>query len=284
MSDYTMEEQIVSQIARSFGPDDDMVTTAVTMCGFVGLCLAQELYAPNISYWMEAKGRGALLSKVVYPFMMGSPPQGFVETLCTTEDIFEWLAAGKWCILMQAVQIDKFGYTNLSLVGDKKNPSSVFVGSRGVPDNTVNGARTYFMIPGHSTRTFVEKVDFISGVGNGPERKEGIIKYGATHLVFSNLGIFDFEEETGRMRLKSVHVGVTVDQVKKNTGFELAIPDSVPETDPPTAEELHYMREVIDPLGIRRLDFAKGEANKQVMAEVMSGTTYQMLYGKRKEI
>lgn len=280
MTTYTIEEQIVTQIARSFGPEDDFLTVGVTNCGLVGLVLAQRLYAPRLKLCMDAKGRSALLSNVSFPFMLGNPPEKFIETLATNEEIFGWLIKGKWNIIMQPVQIDKFGNTNLAVVGDKRKPSRFFVGPRGVPDNTTNGARIYYVIPDHNPRVFVESVDYICGVGYGPERKQGVVKWGAVHRVFSNLGVFDFDEKIGRMRLKSVYTGISAQQVIDNTGFELIMPEPVPETEPPTPEELHLIREVIDPMGISRLDFVKGDAYKETLKQVMQGTTYQILYGK----
>lgn len=280
MATYTVEEQIVTQIARSFGPEDDVAGVGVTNCGLVGLVLAQRLYAPRLKLCMEARGRSAILSNVVFPFMLGNPPEKFIEVLVTNQDIFDWLIKGKWNIIMQPVQIDKFGNTNLAVVGDKTKPSRFFVGPRGLPDNTTNGARVYYVVPDHNPRMFVKSVDYICGVGYGQERKQGVVKWGAVHRVFSNLGVFDFDEKTGRMRLKSVYAGISVQQVIDNTGFELIIPKPVPETEPPTSEELHLIREVIDPMGISRLDFVKGDAYKETLKQVMKGTTYKMLYGK----
>ena len=277
---YTREEQIVSQIARSFGPEDEFFTSAVNNVSYVALALAQRLYAPRILFWAGAEGRAGLLSGTRFPFMIGHPPEDFIEALSTTLDVFDWIQAGKWCIIMQPVQIDKFGFTNLSIVGDKKNPSAVFVGSRGVPDNTVNGPRTYFVVPGHSKRVFVDKVDFVSGIGYGKERKEGVVKYGAMNKVFSNLGVFDFNEE-GRMRVNCLYTGVTIDEVIENTGFDLIVPDQVPEADPPSEEEIFLMRKVVDPMEVRNLDFLKGEEFNKAFQQLMIGTTYDMLYKKK---
>jgi hypothetical protein len=69
--------------------------------------------------------------------------------------------------------------------------------------------------------------------------------------VVSNLGVFDFETPDRRMRLRSVHPGVTVDEVVAATGFELVVPSGVPESRLPTPEELELIREVIDPEGTR---------------------------------
>jgi acyl CoA:acetate/3-ketoacid CoA transferase beta subunit len=69
--------------------------------------------------------------------------------------------------------------------------------------------------------------------------------------VVSNLAVLDFDTPDHRMRLRSVHPGVTVDDVVAATGFELAVPDEVPQTRLPDDEELRVMREVLDPKGLR---------------------------------
>ncbi|HEY7073106.1 MAG TPA: CoA-transferase, partial [Acidimicrobiales bacterium] len=69
--------------------------------------------------------------------------------------------------------------------------------------------------------------------------------------VVSNLGVFDFDTPDHHMRLRSVHPGVTVADVVAATGFALVVPDDVPESRLPTAEELRLIREVIDPDGTR---------------------------------
>jgi acyl CoA:acetate/3-ketoacid CoA transferase beta subunit len=70
--------------------------------------------------------------------------------------------------------------------------------------------------------------------------------------VVSNLGVFDFETPDHAMRVRSVHPGVTVDEIVAATGFELIVPAGVPETRPPTAEDLRLIRDVIDPNDTRK--------------------------------
>lgn len=69
--------------------------------------------------------------------------------------------------------------------------------------------------------------------------------------MVSNLGVFDFETPDHRMRLRSVHPDVTVDDVVAATGFDLEVPDDVPTSRLPTPEELALLDEVIDPAGTR---------------------------------
>jgi hypothetical protein len=78
----------------------------------------------------------------------------------------------------------------------------------------------------------------------------------------------DFETPDGRMRLRAVNPGVSPDQVQEATGFELVIPDEVGETEPPTAEELQVLREVVDPLGVRQTEFRsmRAAANQRIEA------------------
>ncbi len=286
-TEYTREEQIVSQLARLFNSDDRLVIATMNNAGFVSNALAQRLYAPRVCVYMDAgggKGTGALLTDpgLRFPFMVGHPPEAAITAPLHSREIFDLLIGGKWNILMQPAQIDKFGNMNISAIGDWRKPTATLVGARGVPDNTTNGGRVYYYVPEHTSRVFVEKVDIICGVGYGPERErereKGVVKWGAVERVISNMGVFDFDEKSKRMRLTSVHTGVTVQQVVDNTSFELLMPDPVPETESPSVEEIHLMREVIDPAGIKRLDFVKGDDFKKVMGEIMKGTTYSMLY------
>ena len=270
---YTLEEQIVSQIARAFGPEDAIAIMSITNCSLVAVALAQRLYAPDMAIAQQVKGRKGWvwLSDLRFPFPPDQPPEECTEIPFYAEEVFDLQLRGKLNVLMTPAQIDGSGNMNISVIGDWHKPTAVLAAARGVPDNTTNGSRVYYVVNNHSTRVFVEKVDFICGYGHGPERKGGGIRYGGVEKVFSNLGVLDFEEETGRMRLKSVHTGVTPGQVAQNTGFELVMPGPVPNTPPPTEEELHLIREVIDPRGIRRLDFLKGDAYKQAMKEISAG-------------
>jgi len=281
-SSYTLDEQLTANLAREFTAEDEIGFTAIFTFCFVASTLAQELYAPKMSVCMLNRGKWALLNNVRYPFNVGLPPEQFIEAEIGMEDILNYQVRGKWNICMQPAQIDKFGNMNISVIGDWKNPKATLVGARGVPDNTVNGQKVYYTLVNHSTRSFVDKVDFVCGAGHEPGgvRDQGVVKWGAPYRVFSNLGIFDFDKKTGRMRVVSLHTGVTKEQVVENTGFELIWPNPVPETPAPTDEELHLLRDIMDPAGVRRLDFVKGEEFNKVMGEISGGTTYEMIYGK----
>lgn len=140
-------------------------------------------------------------------------------------------------------QIDAHGNTNISCIGDWERPTRQLLGVRGGPGNTLLNPTSYW-VPKHSTRVFTEKVDMVSGIGWDRGAHE-------IRAVVTNLAVLDFGTPDRRMRLRSVHPGVSVGDVVSATGFELAIPDEVPETRPPDGEELRIMREVLDPKGLR---------------------------------
>ena len=92
----------------------------------------------------------------------------------------------------------------------------------------------------------------MTGIGYDRAAELGAVaaRFHEIRRVVSNLGVFDFETPDNRMRLASVHPGVGVDDVVSATGFELVVPEEVPETREPTAEELRIIREVLDPEGL----------------------------------
>ncbi|MBI2917572.1 MAG: CoA-transferase [Chloroflexi bacterium] len=262
--DYSLEEQIISRIARFFGPNDELQTGAATYCGIAGLILAKHTRAPRLIL----RGTSRLSLNLLADVVGGMRGELAIEALKTSEEIFVMAGWGAWYMLMSPAQVDMYGSANISLIGDMRKPSVALIGARGLPDNCTNNREINWVVTNHSKRLFVPKVDFVSGPGWVPERASGAIKYGHPQYVISNLGVMDFDPQTHRMRLASAHKGVTPQQVQENTGFELLMPPTVPETEPPTEEDVCLIREEIDPLGVCRLDHARGPQAAEVMAEI----------------
>jgi glutaconate CoA-transferase subunit B len=155
-----------------------------------------------------------------------------------------------------AMQVDAFGNTNM--IGIGKDHRKLKVRGPGGVGTTPASAlvnRYYILMGSHDKRTFVEKCDFVSGIGfgDGPEfREKHCLPGGGPYYCTTPLCIFDFDETTKRIRLKSVHPGVSVEDVIANTGFEIAIPDDVEVTQGPTEKELSILRTRIDPKGMLR--------------------------------
>ena len=99
-----------------------------------------------------------------------------------------------------------------------------------------------------STRAFVEKVDFITSVGHGDgpgdREKLGLRGKGPTKVI-TDLGILEPDPETRELVLTHVHPGVTAEQAREATGWELKVADDLATTEPPTDEELAALRELV---------------------------------------
>ncbi len=170
----------------------------------------------------------------------GIDADGAVESWFPFRFVFDLLSNGRRHVIMMPVQIDRYGNMNLSSVGEHNKPKVQLIGSRGAPGNTIAHATSYW-VPKHSSRTFVPAVDFVSGVGHD----RGVPSH--AKFVITNLGVFDFDTPDRRMRLRSLHPGVTLDEVNENTGFEVVVPEQLAETRDPTEEELRLIRAELDP-------------------------------------
>ena len=108
-------------------------------------------------------------------------------------------------------------------------------------------------MPRQSARVFVPAVDVVSGVGydRAATLGEPLRSRHEIRRVVTDLAVFDFATPDHRMRLRSVHPGVTVDEVTGACGFELVVPEDVAETPSPTDEQVRLLREVLDPGGVR---------------------------------
>jgi acyl CoA:acetate/3-ketoacid CoA transferase beta subunit len=112
-------------------------------------------------------------------------------------------------------------------------------------------------VPSHTTRVFVDQVDMVSGLGYRRAAEVGgfVASHHEIRRVVTNLAVLDFQTPDHAMRLRSVHPGATVEEVRAATGFELAVPaGGVPESRLPTDEELRVLREVLDPGGLRKAE------------------------------
>lgn len=150
-----------------------------------------------------------------------------------------------------AAQIDEYGNINTTYIGSFEKPTVRLPGSGGGND-IISSAKRIVVIMTHEKRKMVKKLDYLTSPGflDGPGARERVgLRGGGPSLVVTNLCQMDFDPETRKIRFATVHPGVTVQQVVENSGFDLIVPKKVPETEPPTCEELALLR-AIDPNGI----------------------------------
>jgi len=94
----------------------------------------------------------------------------------------------------------------------------------------------------------VETVDFVTSPGHQPEGRPSTWRGSGPTVVVTGLGVYRFGDG-GEMELASLHPGVTLDQIRENTGWDLKVADRLQETPPPTDEELRLIRQELDPEG-----------------------------------
>jgi len=142
-------------------------------------------------------------------------------------------------IFLGALQVDQMGRCNLVAVGDYHAPTLRGPGTLGL-SLLATVPRAYMYLTRHDPRTFVERVDFVSGEGlRGPR--------GGIQGIVTPLAVLAPDPAGERLRLVSVHPGTTIDVVRLATGFPIDAVGSE-ETPPPTDSELELLREV-DPEG-----------------------------------
>lgn len=251
-SDYGRTELMAVVMARSFRDGEVVVMGAVPALPLAACRLARALHAPRLSYIVGGSGTvnpapAALPLSSCDPDLAPAPctlPLPDVVLLEGRGDALDVFCAG-------GLQIDAYGNCNLIAVGDWARPKLRGPGTVGLPFLPAV-RRSLLYTAAHSPRTFVERVDFVSGPGHpsGPGEERAYRQEGPS-LVVTPLATMDFAPGSRRMRLATVHPGVGVADVQAATGFELVLPPSVPETPAPTEEELAALRR-LDPTGVLR--------------------------------
>jgi acyl CoA:acetate/3-ketoacid CoA transferase beta subunit len=244
----TLAEICATACADTWADAGEILGSPIGLLPMVGARLARLTTAPDL---VLTDGEVLLMAEV--PALGSSGlTGGVVEGWMPYRRVFDVIATGKRRVMMGASQLDRYGNQNISQIGtDRQRPKVQLIGVRGAPGNTVNH-RTNYWVPNHSKRVFVEKVDLVSGVGYDRARDGGteVSRFHDVRVVVTNLAVLDFRTPDNSMRLRSVHPGVSVDQVLAATGFELDTSE-VAETRLPTAQELHLIRTVVDPAGLR---------------------------------
>jgi len=246
MSDLTRAEICAVACADAYRDNGEVIASAFGTIPTIGVRLARHTFSPDL---VISDGEATAVRGT---WAVGGPAEGDVEAWLPFNQIFTLVWNGKRHITMIPTQLDAYGNANISAIGDHAKPKVQLLGVRGAPGNSVYHPTSYW-VPAHSTRVFVPKVDMVSGVGNDNARAAGpsASRHHDLRMVVTDLAVLDYEPESGRLRLKSVHPGVTVEEVVAATGFELLIPEDVQETRLPTRDELELIRTVIDPRNLR---------------------------------
>ena len=246
---YNLAELCICAAAEAWRGDGEVLATGITLiprlaAGLARLTVNEELLLTDAECHLVAE-----------PVPVG--PRGdtapVIEGWMPYARTFDLLWGGRRHAMVAPTQIDRFGQSNISVVGDYVKPRAALLGVRGLPGNSLHHPNSYF-VPSHTARTFVAgEVDMVCGAGYNPERWPDAQppRWLDLRLIVTELGVLDFRGPGHQIRVRHLHPGITFEQVQDNTGFPLARAEPLSKTPAPGPEPLRLIREVLDPHGQR---------------------------------
>jgi glutaconate CoA-transferase subunit B len=254
MAAYTPSELMITSSARALEGE----RTVFVGVGLPNIAcnLARRTVSPDLELIYESGVFGARPARL--PLSIGDPTLISGATLvCPMADLFmNYLQGGRVEVaFLGAAQIDRFGNLNTTVIGAYEAPKVRLPGSGGACEIAIHAQKIYIIVP-LSKRAFVEKLDFQTSPGHlgglPGQRKQLGMPGAGPQLVVTNKAIFGFDQQSGEMTLKSIHPGVTLEEVQAEIGWSLRVSPDLSETPPPNADELRIIREELDPDGIYR--------------------------------
>ena len=250
---YTDSEMMIAVAAR-------VLKGARTVFVGVGLpniaCnLARHTVAPDLELIYESGVYGARPERL--PLSIGDPTLvSGATSVVSMADLFGlYLQRGLVEVaLLGGAQIDRYGNLNTTVIGEYGKPKTRLPGSGGACEIAINAQRT-FMIMRLKRRAFVDKLDFLTSPGHltgGDSRARLGLPGGGPELVITDKAILNFSNSQREMQLSELYPGVAVSDVQAEVGWPLRLAETIKETAAPTTEELHLIRDEVDPQGMYR--------------------------------
>jgi glutaconate CoA-transferase, subunit B len=247
---FSLAELVIVAISEAWRGNGEVVASGIGTLPRIAAGLAKLTHSPGL---LMTDGEAFLVEEPVPLGPRGDyvpKPSGYLP-FSRFFDAAVW--PGKRHAVVSPTQIDRFGQTNISCVGGSyRQPKVQMLGARGFPGNTICHINSMF-VPGHSPRVFVAgEVDMVSSVGYNPERRIAGANFDHVdlRLIVTDLCGMDFGGADHAIRVRSLHPGVTVDEVRAATGFALAVADDLGATPAPTPEQLAIIAR-LDPHDLR---------------------------------
>ena len=244
---YSFRELMICAAAREIS-DGDIVFVGMRL-PLIAFVLAKKVYAPNaVGLFENGIIRSTPSPSLIYtmgdtPNLIGATHTGEMLT------VMAYLQQGRVSVgFLGGAEVDRYGNLNSTTV--KNGAEEIRLPGSGGACDIASLAKKVLILMNHEKHRFVKKVNYLTspGYGDGGDWRKnvGLIR-GGPAAVISTKGVFDFNTD-GVMQVRSVHPGLTVDEVQDATGFDLDFGDETVETQPPTEEELSVIRDY-DPSG-----------------------------------
>lgn len=242
-------------------PDEVMTVTAsrlledgkVVFAGIgqplVAAAIAKRRQAPRLTVLLEGGMIGIELAPGEVPASTNEVRAAVGAHMLTgATDIFLMAQRGFFDYgFIGVAQVDQYGNVNTSIVGDPTKPAVRLPGPGGAND-IASMCNQVVILTRHEPRRFVERVDFITSPGfltGGTSRRDSGLLHGGPRWVVTDLALLDFAPGSHQMRVRALQVGVTLDQVRTATGFELLVHDELGQLPAVTDNELAVLRYLI---------------------------------------
>ena len=241
---YTADEMMTVSAARALRNG---------MTCFVGIGLpsaaanlARATHAPDLVLIYESGTIGAKPAQL--PLSIGDGILAeTADAVISVPEIFNyWLQPGRIDVgFLGAAQIDKYGNINTTVIGgDYRNPKVRLPGAGGAPEIAAS-CREVIVVVRQSSRSFVERVDFVTsvGYGSGPGDRQRLGLTGAgPQKIITDLGVLEPDPQTLEFTLTGLYPGITVAEVKERTGWDLAVAAKPEIIAVPSSAELAALR------------------------------------------
>jgi glutaconate CoA-transferase subunit B len=247
-TDFSLAELLVVAASEAWRGNGEVLASGIGVVPRLGASLAKLTHSPEL---LMTDAEAFLVEEPVPLGSRGDYRPRFSGYM-GFERVFDCVWSGRRHVMIGPIQIDRWGQTNLSGIGDPLRPKVQMLGMRGLPGNSIHHMNSMF-VPNHGKRVFVEgEVDIVGGVGYNPKRwPEGANRSGVDlRLIVTDLGVLDFGGRDHAIRVRSLHPGVSFEQVQEATGFPLERAPGLATTPSPTAEQLAIIRR-LDPHGLR---------------------------------
>jgi glutaconate CoA-transferase subunit B len=247
---YTPQELMVAVASREIH-DGDLVFVGMRL-PILAYAVARNAHAPNARGLFEV---GLMRDQPADGFLgtMGDPPNVAGALWATRmSNVMALMAQGHVDLgFIGGAEVDRFGNLNTSYVGPPAHPKVKLPGSGGGADIAIL-SRRWVTLMSHERRRLVDKVSFVTSPGHGDgtpgwRKRNGILGDGPAAII-TTMCVLRFPEEGGEAYLASIHPGLTLDEVRAETGWDLKVGTGGSETSPPTELELAAIRR-FDPEG-----------------------------------
>lgn len=248
-ADYTETEFMVAAAARELR-DGDTVLVGVGVPN-LACNLAKRTHAPDLRMVYESGTIDSDPSSL--PLSIGDPvlAAGAMGITSMYDGFSRYLQAGRIDVgFLGGAQIDRWGNINSTVIGDYDDPAVRLPGSGGACEIASNAHRTVIITP-HEPRRLPDEVDFVTSPGyvGGRDGRRELGLRGGPEAIITDKAILRFDE-TGEAVVETIHPGVTRDEVREATGWNVRFADDVVETEPPTVTDVSLVRDELDPDGI----------------------------------